>query len=782
MTHHLPTSRAAPEGDAVAVPRHTARPVAGARALATLRDPRNRNATTRIPGRSGSRGRRVFRRQHDSRSRDQPRTLAGEPGRLAPGPPGALAAGTPSASQAPRGMRARAISKAPRRRKNDSTTRLGRFFLGWSSRPRARRARWSRAASLASRDAAPALLRDTTNARGERAMTRTTLRRPRAAGKKSRRWALRSPANLAGGRRRARRDGDVAGRHLFRGRGFGASVRALGRLRRRRGGHRDRAHRRGTADVQDVRRFRKRRREDVDVFFVAPDVTWAYQNLRRVPPGLWRAFHPERLRALDVSHNQRARSPPRWEGSPHESRWIVRATPSRSCPRRRRGVAASRGSSRPATAYDASGMALVAHCAKRLECEDNPTLIDPPQTIVRPRAGSRFWSFRARSRAAQRVETRRRRRRRRVFQSAAERGARLSLPRGDAGDAQMPPRTSDGHVFFRWESGTSSGRKRRSARRRARARETTLAFFPPLTRRASSIDDVPAPGSAARVADSGGDGTRAAACRMRYLTFRPGFFSVFRRISRIDLTDARLVTLPRAARSARTRDARAGRQLFRARRRAEDVKSSDADAARVAGPPRVMCAIPRPEPSAEAQDPSMRARHVSTLPPGAECAALETLRVSSCALRAAPARGSSFFSETDGLKTLASLRTRTQSNGFLRFAPASAQLTNLELLGVRAGKPRRRDGRRRPEGFGRARHRASRLPEDFGRPRRAASRGPAPQLRPSRWTRPTCIAARFETSKLRLLGQPPGAHAVVAGGRPDRRARAPRRDGEARGV
>ena len=64
---------------------------------------------------------------------------------------------------------------------------------------------------------------------------------------------------LRGGRERARRDGDVARRHLLRGRGLGASLRALGRLRRRRGGHRDRAHRRGTSELQDVRRFVEKR-------------------------------------------------------------------------------------------------------------------------------------------------------------------------------------------------------------------------------------------------------------------------------------------------------------------------------------------------------------------------------------------------------------------------------------------------------------------------------------------------------------------------------------------
>ena len=208
---------------------------------------------------------------------------------------------------------------------------------------------------------------------------------------------------------------------------------------------------------------------------------------------------------------------------------------------------------------------------------------------------------------------------------------------------------------------------------------------------------------------------------LRYLTFRPGFFSVFRRVSRIDLTDARLVALPPAlgALCANLETLVLDGNFFRVAAETEDVlvKSSDADAARVAGPPSVMCAIPDLSRLPKLKTLSMRnCRHVSTLPPWiAGCAALETLRVSSCALSAAPARGSSFFSETDGLKTLASLRTLDISrNGFLRSLPrlplklqtlncSECALENLDAV-TDAVDLRDLDAHD---------NRASRLPEDF---------------------------------------------------------------------
>ena len=115
-------------------------------------------------------------------------------------------------------------------------------------------------------------------------MTRTTLRRPRAAGKKSRRWALRSPGNLAGG-----------------GSALVATETWQGAT--------------SSEDEGSVRRYEHSDDSDVDAegieteltaavpptcktfdasgsgvaktsssFSFATDVTWAYQNLRRVPP------------------------------------------------------------------------------------------------------------------------------------------------------------------------------------------------------------------------------------------------------------------------------------------------------------------------------------------------------------------------------------------------------------------------------------------------------------------------------------------------------------------
>ena len=240
---------------------------------------------------------------------------------------------------------------------------------------------------------------------------------------------------------------------------------------------------------------------------------------------------------------------------------------------------------------------------------------------------------------------------------------------------------------------------------------------------------------------------------MRYLTFRPGFFSVFRRVARIDLTDARLVALPpalgalcahletlvldgnffRVAEETTEKteaEAHVSSRLSRLPVRA----SSDADAAGVPSETSetlgkstlVMCAIPDLSRLPKLKTLSMRnCRHVSALPPWiAECAALETLRVSSCALRAAPARGSLSSTkrpETDGLRALASLRTlrtlRTldiSRNGALRSLPrlplslrtlncSECALENLDAV-TDAAELRDLDARD---------NRASALPEDF---------------------------------------------------------------------
>ena len=115
----------------------------------------------------------------------------------------------------------------------------------------------------------------------------------------------------------------------------------------------------------------------------ATDVTWAYQNLRRVPPGLWRAFHPERLRALDVSHNQLTALPSalgrfaNLESLDCSRNAIKKLPPSLARCRRLSRLVASGNRLRRLGGWLSSLTAL-----KRLECEDNPTLIDPPQTIV----------------------------------------------------------------------------------------------------------------------------------------------------------------------------------------------------------------------------------------------------------------------------------------------------------------------------------------------------------------------------------------------------------------
>ena len=169
---------------------------------------------------------------------------------------------------------------------------------------------------------------------------------------------------------------------------------------------------------------------------------------------------------------------------------------------------------------------------------------------------------------------------------------------------------------------------------------------------------------------------RAAGVDLRYLTFRPGFFSVFRRVSRIDLTDARLVALPPAlgALCANLETLVLDGNFFRVAAETEDVlvKSTDADAARVAGPRERDVRDSRPEPSAEAQD-SVDAQLQARLDAAALDRRVRGARdAPSLFVRFERRAGARvvFFSETDGLKTLASLRTLDISrNGFCVLCP-----------------------------------------------------------------------------------------------------------------
>ena len=577
-----------------------------------------------------------------------------------------------------------------------------------------------RGVSLASRvHAAPALLRDTTNARGERDDA-DDAQTSKSRWKKVATLGLAFAGNLAGG-----------------GSALVATETWQGAT--------------SSEDEGSVRRYEHSDDSDVDAEGIeteltaavpptcktfdasgsgvaktsssssfATDVTWAYQNLRRVPPGLWRAFHPERLRALDVSHNQLTALPSalgrfaNLESLDCSRNAIKKLPPSLARCRRLSRLVASGNRLRRLGGWLSSLTAL-----KRLECEDNPTLIDPPQTIVTA-GGLAVLEYLRAARVANAwkpdavVDVAR-------FSVSAEReAARLSLPAATRETRRCHRERAMDTFFFDGNPELLTEEKEEAPGDAMLGTRDDDAFFPPLTRRSSSVDDVPAPGSAraSRILDE--TASRAAGVDLRYLTFRPGFFSVFRRVSRIDLTDARLVAVPAlGALCANLETLVLDGNFSRVAAETEDVlvKSSDADAAGVAGPPRVMCAIPDLSRLPKLKTLSMRnCRHVSTLPPWiAGCAALETLRVSSCALSAAPARGSSFFSETDGLKTLASLRTLDISrNGFLRSLPRlplSLQTLNcsecaLENLDAVTDAVDLRD-------LDAHDNRASRLPEDF---------------------------------------------------------------------
>jgi len=597
-----------------------------------------------------------------------------------------------------------------------------------------------RGVSLASRvHAAPALLRDTTNACGERDDA-DDAQTSKSRWKKVATLGLAFAGNLAGG--------GSAGRLVATETWQGAtSSEDEGSVRRYEHSDDSDVDAEGietelTAAVPPTcKTFDASGNEDVAAktsspFSFATDVTWAYQNLRRVPPGLWRVFHPERLRALDISHNQITALPSalgrfvNLESLDCSRNAIKKLPPSLARCRRLERLAAAGNRLRRLGGWLSSLTAL-----KRLECEDNPHLIDPPHAIVTA-GGLAVLEYLRAARVANAwrpdsvVDLAR-------FSVSAEReAARLSLPFATRETRRFHrERAMDTFFFDAEEEDESHGD--------AMAVDSKAAddAFPPLTRLSSSSrDDAPAPGTKRASRILAETASRASGVDLRYLTFRPGFFSVFRRIARIDLTDARLVALPPAlgALCANLETLVLDGNFFSVKNVAEDKTeervehvssrlstsvraSSDADAAGVAGK-SVMCAIPDLSRLPKLKTLSMRnCRHVSALPPWiAGCAALETLRVSSCALRAAPARGSLSSKKTkrfstDGLRALASLRTLDISrNGALRSLPrlplslrtlrcSECALENLDAV-TDAVELRDLDARD---------NRASALPEDF---------------------------------------------------------------------
>ena len=414
----------------------------------------------------------------------------------------------------------------------------------------------------------------------------------------------------------------------------------------------------------------------------ATDVVWAYQNLRRVPPGLWRAFYPERLRALDVSHNRLTGLPSalgrfaNLESLDCSRNEIRKLPPSLARCRRLARLAVSGNRLRRLGGWTCSLARL-----KRLECDANPDLIDPPPAVVKQgglavleylRAAkvARTWKpdavadlarFADAEREASRVALEAAARETRRAAKAREMDAYHGVPIREAGDSSTSEDASDR------TPNVSSPRRKNAAVGKEETRGSRLG----------ENEWVPAPrGERARrvVAETA---SRNAGVDLRYVVFCPGFFATFRRIARIDLTDARLVTLPPALGSlcAHLETLVLDGNCFRVAPRdcAEVGKTSETRRADTEASPDD-AAIPDLSRLAKLKTLSMRnCSRVAALPRWiAECAALETLRVSSCALRASPAFGGKEEERhlAPSLRGLASLRTLDLSrNGALRCLP-----------------------------------------------------------------------------------------------------------------
>ena len=530
-----------------------------------------------------------------------------------------------------------------------------------------------RGVSLASRvHAAPALLRDTTNERGARDDA-DDAQTSKSRWKKVATLGLAFAGNLAGG-------GSAAGANALVATETwqdATSSEDEGSVRRYEHSDDSDVDAEGietelTAAVPpSCKTFDASSKNDHAEFYGAhaTDVVWAYQNLRRVPPGLWRAFHPERLRALDVSHNALTSLPSalgrfvNLESLDCSSNRIKKLPPSLARCRRLATLVASRNRLRRLGGWTCTLPKL-----KRLECEENPECLDPPPSIVN-RGGLAVLEYLRAANVAHTwkpdavVDLSR-------FATAEREASRVSLEAATR-ETRRHERTRDmdmGSVFCDIP-GPSDTSRRPSRMAATQKQDEGFALTVAWLRDAS----VPARGTerARRVLKE--TATRNAGVDLRYVAFRPGFFATFRRVAKIDLTDARLVSLPPALGTLCAHLETLildGNYFSVARSPQRETEGETAD---------VSCAVPDLTRLPKLKTLSMRnCKNITTLPPWiGRCAALETLVVSTCALRAAPAGvegpgtdSSRVREKLPSLRGASSLRTLDVSrNGKLRSLP-----------------------------------------------------------------------------------------------------------------
>ena len=496
-----------------------------------------------------------------------------------------------------------------------------------------------RGVSLASRvHAAPALLRDTTNERGARDDA-DDAQTSKSRWKKVATLGLAFAGNLAGG-------GSAAGANALVATETwqdATSSEDEGSVRRYE--HSDDSDvdaegieteltaavppRCKTFDASGIRMTSSK--NDKDEGADATDVVWAYQNLTRVPPGLWRAFHPERLRVLDVSHNALTTLPSalgrfvNLESLDCSSNRIKKLPPSLARCRRLRALVASRNRLRRL-----GGWTCVLPKLKRLECGENPELIDPPEAIVN-RGGLAVLEYLRAANVAltwkpsEVVHLSR-------FATAEKEASRVSLEAATR-ETRRHERLWDMDARSVFDDGPSLSDTSQQLSERKVANRTNAGFALSVAWLQDS-GSVPAPNTerARRVLKE--TASRNAGVDLRYVAFRPGFFATFRRVAKIDLTDARLVSLPPALGTLCAH---------------LETLILDGNYFSIASPPRetegppstadASCAVPDLTRLPKLKTLSMRnCKNITTLPPWiGQCAALETLVVSTCALRAAPA-------------------------------------------------------------------------------------------------------------------------------------------------
>ena len=271
---------------------------------------------------------------------------------------------------------------------------------------------------------------------------------------------------------------------------------------------------------------------------------WAYQNLNRVPPGMWRVFHVERLTGLDLSHNSITTVPSALGRFVNLETLDVSHNLLKSVPRaliRCRRLHTLRLSHNKLTHIGTWVSNLPK--LKTLELGGNPGLIDPPKVVyelgfnatieyLRSVQISQSWS------ANEVVDVHR-------VTTTNREISRISLPAA----ARERRRNLKLHTLDTFKVDRSSGvdsgdnedKTSDESKKNAHSHNVLQLAFSVKSKNAHDVPSFKSERAKELITELA---VKNSGKGLRYCIFRPGFFSEFRRINTIDLTDSRLTNLP----------------------------------------------------------------------------------------------------------------------------------------------------------------------------------------------------------------------------------------------